>query len=290
MITLALIGAGKWGRNYIRTIPQIKNCRLPDEYIRTRNYKDLFIKKDIDGVIIATPASSHFKIAKEFLDKGFNVLVEKPLATSLSEALDLKKIQEKAGLVAMVGHIYRYNPAFIDLAKRVKEIGDIKFIESQGMDFGPIRSDVSSLWDFAPHDISMITAILGNPVAVSAWGVNSISFIRLRFDSNLFSFTTVGSMSPVKKRNLTVAGKKEILFFDDLADKKLSIRSLEDNKTFYPQISNQPPLIIQILEFINSIKEKKDPKTNLDEGIMTVKVMEAAEKSIELNGKEVNIE
>src|SRR3989344_6498148 len=123
MITLSLIGAGKWGKNYINTIHSLSFCELPDSYIKTKNYKELLNFNNIDGVIIATPASTHFQIAKAFLEKGFNVLIEKPLTTSYKAALKLYRIAEKTKSTVMVGHIFLYNPAFLKVKELIKSIG-----------------------------------------------------------------------------------------------------------------------------------------------------------------------
>src|SRR5260221_7500713 len=112
MITLGLIGKGAWGKNYIKTAKSISECTIPDAYIKTTDYKDLLTKKDIQGIIIATLASTHFKIAKDFLQAGFNILVKKPVTTSQKEIEELVILQQKIKSVAMVGHEFVFHPAF----------------------------------------------------------------------------------------------------------------------------------------------------------------------------------
>lgn len=291
MTTLALIGKGRWGKNYINTIAQIKDCRLPEENIKARDYKSILQKKGIDGVIITTPASTHFEIAKKFLEGGFNLLIEKPITTSLSDALKLKKNQGSS--TVMVGHIFRYNSAFIELRKQIQKIGKIKFIHSEGMNNGPIRSDVSALWDYAPHYISMIVSLLGNPLSVSALETGSNPddsyTLKLKFSGDLSTFSKVSRASPVKKRNLSISGEKGEIIFDDLADKKLLVKIFAENRKYYPQVSKITPLENELLEFIDCIKTKRRPKTDLDEAIITIKVLEAAEESIKQDGKEINL-
>lgn len=290
--TLALIGEGKWGKNYVRTINSLQNCVLPAKYIKTRNYEDLFAQKDIDGVIIATPSSTHFSVARDFLERGFNVLIEKPLTTSYREAVLLKKMADKGNSVAMVGHIFLYHPAIIQMKKQLKKIGKIMFILTESMDFGPIRTDVSSLWDWAPHDISIVINLLENfPVAVSAWAINALTpktnlhdmcFLKLSFPNNVTVIISLGWLSPVKKRNIVVVGEKGSLVFDDTQAKKLiHIVASEDKKeVFYPKYSGELPLTAQVLEFIDSIDNKRKPKTDIDAGVAVIKVIEEAENSI----------
>lgn len=293
MTTLALIGSGKWGKNYINTIRNLSSCELPDSFIKTKDYKDLFSFNNIDGVIIATPASTHFEIAKEFLEKGFNILVEKPLTTSYEEARDLNEIAEKVGVVAMVGHIYLYNPAFLELENQFKRIGEIKSITSEGMDNGPIRSDVSALWDWGPHDISMIVALLGNPISVCALetgpNLGDSYTLKLNFSGNLSSSSKISRTSSIKKRNITIVGKKGEIFFDDLAGSKLLVKFFAEEKTYCPKIPKITPLENELLEFIDCIKTKRRSKTNLDEALIVQKALGACEKSIKLDGKNIKL-
>ncbi len=300
-VRFALVGKGSWGKNYIRTVAQISECELPSQNIKSTDYRDLFHYHDIDGVIIATPPQTHYKIAKDFLERGFNVLIEKPLATSYQDALRLKEIvdKEKGRIVAMVGHIYLYHPAFIAMEKFVKAIGKIHYIASQGMDYGPIRQDVSTLWDWAPHDIAMCLSLLGKtPISVSAWGISALRpkgvlydmcSLRLQFADNIQAFIDIGWLSPVKKRNMIVVGQKSALLFDDVAKRKLThIECLgEENKISYPPYQSFLPLTLEIFEFIDCIKSGRKPKTDLNEGVLTIKIIEAAEKSIQRSGETV---
>ena len=292
MTTLALIGKGRWGKKYINTISNLSSCELPDKFIKTTNYRDLFASDNIDGVIIATPASTHFQIAKEFLEKGFNLLIEKPMTTSLSDALKLKKSQGRS--TVMVGHIFRYNPYFIELQKQIKKIGKIKSIHSEGMNNGPFRDDVSALWDYAPHDISMIVSLLGNPLSASASETGSNSgdsyTLKLKFSGDLSISSKVSRVSSVKKRNLFIIGEKGEIIFDDVSNKKLLVKIFAENRKYYPQVSKITPLENELLEFIDCIKTKRRPKTDLDEAIVTIKVLEAAEESIKQDGKEINLD
>ena len=299
MITFALVGKGLWGKNYISTLKGISHCKLPPKYIKTHNYQDLFSFKDIDGVIIATPASTHFMIAKSFLERGYNVLIEKPVTTNVKDALILRKIAAKKGKILMVSHIYHYHPAFIKLKNLVRNIGKIKFIQIESMDWGPIRTDVSALWDWAPHDVAMCVDILEKkPISVSAHAKNILTsnanlydmcFLKLNFPFEVCAFITIGWLSLVKKRNFTVIGKNKALLFDDIATNKLLYFDYlnEDIKVNYPSYSSEQPLKLQILEFIDCIKKGKKPKTGIEQAILTLKIIKSAEESILADGKEI---
>lgn len=301
MTTLALIGAGRWGKNYINTINNLSSCKLPDKFIKTSNYKDLFAFDNIDGVIIATPSSTHFKIAKEFLERGFNILIEKPMTTNYKDALELFKIARQYKNIVMVGHIYLYNPAFLRVEKLIKSIGKIKYISTEGMNYGPIRSDVSALWDWGPHDISMLIDLLGSlPEEVSAYGLSSLRpdtefydmcNLKLKFPNDIFVFVNIGWLSPIKKRNMTIVGEKSTIVFDDTIEKKIAvIRDSRTKETSYPSFPKGSSLTFEILNFVDLIQSKgKINKSSLEMGLDVVKVLEACEKSIKLNGKIIKI-
>lgn len=301
MTTLALIGTGRWGKNYINTINNLSSCELPEEFIKTSNYKDLFAFDNIDGVIIATPSSTHFKIAKEFLEKGFNVLIEKPMTNSYKDALELSKIAKKYKNIVMIGHIYLYNPAFLQVKKLIKSIGKIKYISTEGMNNGPVRPDVSALWDWGPHDISMVIDLLGSkPQEVSGYGLSSLRpntefydmcNLKLKFAGDIYCFVNIGWLSPVKKRSMTIVGEKSTIIFDDTIEKKVAIiRNLKTKEADYPSFSKESPLSEEISSFVNLIENKeKISKSSLKMGLDVVKVLEACEKSMKLNGKIIKI-
>lgn len=302
MTTLALIGIGRWGKNYVNTINNLSSCELPEKFIKTSNYKDLFAFDNIQGVIIATPSSTHFKITKEFLERGFNVLVEKPITTSYKDALEISKIVRKYRNFVMVGHIYLYNPAFLRVKKLIKSIGKIKFISAEGMNYGPIRTDVSALWDWGPHDISMAIDLLGSlPNEVSAYGLCSLHpgtefydmcNLKLKFPNGIYCFVNIGWLSSVKKRSMTIVGDKGTIVFDDTIEKKVTlIKNLGTSKQIhYPAFSKESPLALEISSFVSQIQNKEEKNSSsLNMGLDVVKVLEACEKSMKLNGKIIKI-
>ena len=303
MISLGLIGVGSWGRNYLATISKMRNCRIshicaqssqtldqfPNSYKKTTQYQDLLSEKKLDGIIIATPAASHFAIASDFIRKNINVLIEKPVVISVGEALKLKRIAEKSSTVLMAGHIFTYNPAFQKLLKLRHSIGSIVYVESEGCDCGPMRSDVSALWDWLPHDISMCLKLFtGEPNGISAWSVkNSMIYIRLIYGNQIPVFIKIGSLSPVKKRNFMVVGTKGSLVFDDLALKKIhyyKYQELSKGQTInqqkcrikvrYPRYTQIMPLTNELLEFSHRIKSKKK-HTDIEEILGIAKVSHA---------------
>lgn len=313
MITLALIGAGSWGRNYIKTVSSIKGVKLkyifartaktlntlPGIYNKIQDYKQLPKYKDIDGVIIATPATTHFPILKYLMPLGYYFLVEKPLVASYQDAIALKNINEKnKNSMIMTGHIYLYNPAFIKMLDLISNVGDIKYIDLEGCNWGPFRSDVSALWDYLPHDVSMCLELLKkDPIEVSACGINSdMVYLRFKFEKNIKAFFKIGRMSPVKKRRMEIVGNKGSLIFDDTSDNKITFFKHASKDQFdkisratYPSYEKIEPLRMQLNEFINCIKNNKNPKTDLSHALKVIKIIHFAEKSLKSNGKTIEI-
>lgn len=310
MITLALIGVGKWGSNYLRTVKDIPSLKikyicsgqkslqkLPSNYMKINNYKKLAEIKDLDGIIIATPPSSHFEIANFFLNRGFNVLVEKPITLNYNDALKLLNTAKKSNKILMAGHIYLHNPAFLEVKKRLKEIGNIKRIHSEGMDKGPVRTDVSALWDWAPHDLSMCLSLLNSmPISVSGSGIGektkdgfygAYSFI-LKFPKNILVNTNVSWNSKAKKRKLIIYGEKKTIFFDD-KEKKIVIKNNNDGKTQNVVFSNESPLTKEVLDFVKLIKNEDSDNIDAKLAVNVIKILETLEKSAEQDGKEIKL-
>lgn len=288
MIELALVGTGKWGQNYIKTIKQLPRVEL--KYIFSRDYRELFGHKDIDGIIIASPARTHFQIAKECIKRNYNILVEKPMTTSLNDALELKALTKKSTSIVFIGHIYLYNPAFQKAKELTKTLGEIQYLELEGCDFGPIRKDLSALWDWGPHDISMSMEIMGTPISVSAWGKQrDMFFLCLRFKNDVCAFIKIGWLSPIKKRRMTIVGAKSSLVFDDTERQKIAIYQNGVSIDSYPQYRSEKPLLVQITEFIKCIQNKRQPKTDIENGLNVVRILHYIEKSLRQNGKEIKI-
>lgn len=302
MTTLALIGIGRWGANYIKTIDNLKNIRLKyicgatsknlskfsNKYIKLLDYRKLADNFDVDGVIIATPASTHFEISKYFLTKKIPILVEKPMVANYQEALKLKKIYEQSNSIFMVGHTYLYNPAFLKAVELVDDVTPVKYIEIVDYNFGPFREDISPLWDWAPHAVSMMLELMdSNPIKVSAWGVGfDLVYARFEFPKKKHVFLKIGSLSPIKQRQVSVVGEKSSIVFDDTVGRK--VKAVQNEKVSYPSYLRKTPLESQVAEFVKSIVTKKNPKTDFKHALKTVFIIDAMERAIKQN-KEVLI-
>ncbi|MEW6008493.1 MAG: Gfo/Idh/MocA family oxidoreductase [Candidatus Omnitrophota bacterium] len=340
MVNIGVIGCGHWGPNLVRNFVELPDvelkvlCDLDENKVKSlkkyypsvntvTDYKEILDNKEIDAVAIATPAKSHYALARECLLAGKHILVEKPLALSSSEGADLLQLSEKYKKVLMVGHTFLYNPAIRELKKYIKskEIGDIYYIFSQRLNLGQIRRDVNAMWNFAPHDISIILHLIDEiPIRVNAKGLSclhsdneDIVFLNLDFKSGINAHIHISWLDPVKVRRMVVVGSKKMIVYDDIsADSKIQIYDkgvdkinnsknaqglgsfaefqlkLRSGDIHIPRIDFYEPLKEECAHFIDCIKNKRVPLTDGKHGLMVVKILEVANNSIKQAGAPIN--
>ena len=251
MIQVAQIGVGYWGPNLLRNLAASSRCSVrmvADLSPERREFaaricpgtetvpeiEKILECPEIEAVIIATPAASHFSLAMQCLSAGKHILVEKPLATSVAEVEAIAEAASRAQLVAMSGHTFLFNPALRMLKNLVDqgELGDIRYIYSQRLNLGRIRSDVDALWNLAPHDISIIQYLLNDtpPIAVQRTGmdfiqpgIDDVVFLNLIYPGKILAHVHVSWLDPHKVRSVTVVGSKKMVVYDDVTDNKLAI-------------------------------------------------------------------
>ena len=260
MVTLALIGVGKWGKNYINTAQNITGCKI--KYTRTRDYPDLLTKNDIDGVIIATPGSTHFSIASEFLKKGFKLLIEKPLTTNLEEAEKLFNLWTNKKPKVLVGITYLYHPAYQKLKDQLEEIGQIQSMEFQGLS-SPVRDDIPALWDWGPHAVSLFLDLVKSEVTkIKGNGQRDQANLELEFENGVKAYAKMSWIYPEKVRKLKVVGSKKTTEVD------------------FSQPITQPPLTQELKEFISAIEKNTPIISDLELGVEVTKILSEAQQSI----------
>jgi predicted dehydrogenase len=333
-VRVGIIGAGYWGPNLIRNFIEIKQadlrmvCDLRQERLDhiqsrypglkvTQNYRDL-LDSDIDAVVIATPVSTHHRLAMECLHAGKSVLVEKPLACCSLDAQEMVATAQKLGLVLMTGHIFLYNPAITALKKIIAsgEIGHVYYINCTRVNLGLYQPDVNVVWDLAPHDVSILQYILGeHPVAASARGgmfvkpnVFDVAYLTLYFSGSTMADLRVSWLDPCKIRRITIVGSKKMIVYDDIEpkdkikiyDKGVDVQPYTDTfeefhlayrygeEITYP-IQWHEPLKEECLHFINCIQDNKTPLTDGLEGLSVVRVLEAAQYSLTNAGSKVSV-
>lgn len=343
MVDVALVGVGYWGPNLLRVLSQIEGvtvrtiCDLSAERLRkvrtshplarvTGAYEDVVADPEIDAVVLATPVQVHYQQARLALEWGKHVLVEKPLAGSTVEALELAELAEVRERVLMVGHTFLYHQAVRQVRSYLETgtIGDVYYIYSQRLNLGRVRDSVDVLWNLAPHDVSIILYWLGaSPTSVSARGLEflqpgrnlaDIVFVLMNFDDGRSAHLHLSWLDPLKVRRMTLVGSKKMIVFDDVSsDEKIRIfdrgfdrppryQELGEYSDFgayqllhragdilVPRVAYKEPLLVECREFVECISTGARPLANATNGFEVVRVLEAATESMKRSGEEVRI-
>jgi predicted dehydrogenase len=324
-VHIGVVGAGYWGPHIIRNVFELPDARLSGvadlsaDHLRTlharypdvamtTSYADL-LGDAIDAVIIATPVKSHFSLAREALQAGKHVLIEKPLTRTSDEGLALIRLAEKNGLVLMVGHTFEYNPAVVAMHEIVRrgDVGNVLYLDSARLNLGQFRTDVNVMWDLAPHDISIMNFILDSePNQVSARGsacihpyLHDVAYLELRYPGGVLGHIHVSWLEPAKVRRVTVVGDEKMIVYNDVAvegkvwiyDKGVvktsSSGDFADFQLTYhnggvtiPAIPSAEPLKIEISHFVDCIRGGRVPQSDGWVGLGVTQVLEAAQKSL----------
>lgn len=304
-LTLALIGTGRWGTNIRRTLADLPGCQL--KYAETRGWRQLLGAPDLNGVLIATPGSTHAKIARPFIERGIATFIEKPLTTSLRDARALQRAAARSGALVVVGHVHLYNPAYTAAKHAARRAGRIRFIMGEGMNNGPYRVDMSCLWDWAPHDLAMALHLLGTrPLAVQAQAsallrprtrLYDMGSLHVRFAGGTEFFGVYSWLAPTKRKRFTIVGTTSAVVFDDTAERKVTVhRGLGprvrgrvvtrlEPAVWYPPYGSTPALTAELRAFLTCIRTGRPPRSDLDQGLATVRILDAAERSIASGGR-----
>jgi UDP-2-acetamido-3-amino-2,3-dideoxy-glucuronate N-acetyltransferase len=320
---IAILGAGNWGKNHVRIFCELldnENVIVcdPDQSRRDAmlaNYPGIKVSPDpvfadVDAVVIATPAVTHFDLAREALLAGRHVLVEKPITLTSREAEELVDIAKREERILMVDHLLEYHPAIRKLKKLVDqgELGRVLHLTSERLNLGVIRSEENALWSLAPHDISVILYLLGEePVEVAAHGaaylqpgIEDVCYLTMRFASGSLGHVHVSWLDPIKTRRLSLVGERKMAIYDDMQKEKLVLldqRAEQVEDAFRPvhgdvqaiKIDPQEPLRRMAETFIESVRTGAAPMSDGLDGLRVVRVLEAAQRSMERGGKPVQI-
>jgi predicted dehydrogenase len=296
---------------------QATTSRHPHVEFTTTDYHTLF-DLDIDAVAICTPPQTHYDIASECLKNGLHVMVEKPMTTSSAEAVALIDIAEANDRILMVGHTFEYNPAVRALKQMISrgELGEIRYIDAVRVGLGMYHPSMNVVWDLAPHDISILLNLLESmPTQVSADGVACVSetvedvaYLTMMFPSTILSHVRLSWLDPSKTRRITVVGSEKMVIYDDVEpNEKLKIydkgvealRSADSFGEFQfnyrygdivaPFIDFHEPLRVQCEHFLECIREGKVPLTDGHCGLRVVQVIEALQRSLQMNGQRMPV-
>jgi predicted dehydrogenase len=332
-VRTAVVGLGYWGPNLVRNLHELPDaelvsvCDLREEALTkialrypalrtTTRVDDVLEDESIEAVLIATPVSTHFPLASAALRCGKHVFVEKPLAVSSCEVLELISIADEAGRVLMPGHTFLYSPPVNTIRDLISggELGEIYFISTSRVNLGLHQSDVSVAWDLGPHDFSILRYWLDHvPTHVSAISrgcvipdVPDVAFINLEFGSRAIAHVELSWLAPSKLRRTTVVGSEKMVVYDDVSTEPVRVFdsgvTLRDPQTFgeyrltyrtgdivSKQVDVTEPLLLELGDFCAAIRLGSTPRSSRDVGLDVVRMIEAVDQSLAADGARVEL-
>lgn len=323
--SLGLVGVGYWGKNLARNFHELGAlraiCESDPERLRinqekypnvstTFSFEEMLADPEIKSIAIAAPAFQHYELARRALLAGKDVFVEKPMCMTVQEAHDLNHLAISEQRILMVGHILNYHPCVQHLYQMVRagELGTLQYIVSNRLALGSIRTEENALWNFAPHDISIILGLCGYrlPQEVRcvgsecvSKGVADISLTTLRFGSDLSAHIYVSWLNPFKEQRLTIVGSAGLAVFDDtkpwgekllvyhnhVAWSDVGIPSINPNEMELVQVEEKEPLKEECRHFLTCCSDRSVPITSGAEGLRVMRILEAAQQSMNTDGQ-----
>ncbi len=319
---VAVIGSGYWGKNLVRNFKELGAlaavCDVTEAGRATArelapdvpvlgDVAELLAREGLDAVAIATPAETHHPVATAALEAGLDVFVEKPLALTYEDGARMVETARKRDRVLMVGHVLEYHPAVLELRRLIAagELGKVRYIYSHRLSLGKVRREENALWSFAPHDIAIILRLLGNtPFQVTATGgsyvtpnIADVTVTDLLFDDGVRAHIFVSWLHPFKEQRLVVIGDKRMASFDDvnkqlvLYDQRVEVREGQpvpvkgDGKQV--PFDAAEPLKLECQAFLDAVATRRPPLTDGESGLRVLSVLQAAQRSLVMNGEPV---
>lgn len=334
MIKIGIIGYGYWGPNLTRNFNSQDDCEVkwiidsrPERLelvnktypaINTSaNKDDLMNDHDVDGVLIATPVFLHYELAKEALNKGKHVMVEKPMTTTSQEAQSLIELAQKQQKTLMVDHTFLYTGAVNKIKELVDdgEIGNVQYFDSTRINLGLFQPDINVIWDLAPHDLSILYhltdvkphSIIATGIAHTNTGMENIAYLTIKYNENKIAHFNCSWTSPVKIRRILIGGDEKMVIFDDVEPTEkvkvydtgynVKVNSDEARRNvlvdyrvgdiYIPKVEKKEALAGVASDFLNAIDTGKEPVSNWESGLDVVKILEASDESLKNNGQEI---
>ena len=334
-ISVGVIGCGYWGPNLIRNFRSLPDCHLKVmcdlsdarlKHLRSlypgveavKDHTRLLGADGTDAVVIATAVKYHYPLAKESLSAGKHTFIEKPMATSSAECEELIAIAKQKNLVLMVGHTFLYSPAVRKIKETIErgDIGDIRYICARRLNLGLFQKDINVAWDLAPHDISIILAIMNErPVSVNCRGtahvtpgIEDVTAMSLYFQRERSAIIHSSWLDPRKIREMTIVGSKRMIVYDDIApQEKIRIYDARVERPphydtfaefqyayhygdmYAPYIKQEEPLKVECQHFLDCIRHGHKPLTGGPEGLELVRILEASSESLRKKGAPVEL-
>jgi predicted dehydrogenase len=332
-VTVAVVGLGYWGPSLVRNLHELPNadlvrvCDTRTEALETlarrypavectTSYDELLDDDSVEAIALATPVSTHHDLASAALEREKHVFVEKPMAGSVAEALDLLALAEQRDLVLMPGHTFLYSPPVNAIRSLIAagELGDIYFVSTSRVNLGLHQSDASVAWDLGPHDFSILHYWLEEtPTFVTAlsrgWiipGTPDVAFINLEFPSGTIANVELSWLAPSKLRRTTIVGSRKMVVYDDLSNEPVRVfdsgvvarnpESFGEYRLTYrtgdivsPHVEVAEPLYLELGDFCSAIRGGPPLRSSARLGVEVVRVIEAVDASLERSGARVGI-
>jgi len=320
---VAVVGCGYWGKNLARNFAQLDSLAMVCDATSTGQetarqiapqaavVADMqeVLATGIEGVVIATPAETHFDLTAQALEAGKDVLVEKPLALTYEQGARLVRLARERERILMVGHVLEYHPAVVRLVELVQagEVGKVHYIYSNRLSLGKVRREENILWSFAPHDVAVILRLMDSmPFQVTACGgsylqanIADVTVTNLLFDNGVRAHIHVSWLHPFKEQRLVVIGSRKMASFDDVAKKLVLYDQRVEIKEGQPvpvkgsgeevSFPTDEPLWLECRAFLDALATRCPPKTDGESGLRVLKVLQAAQRSLVMNGEPVTI-
>lgn len=323
-VNVAAIGCGYWGKNLVRNFKELGAlhtvcdlteagralaAQLAPQARILDDVSAVLADDDIDAVAIATPAETHFALVQQALAAGKDVFVEKPLALTYEQGAHLVKSAHAAERILMVGHVLEYHPAILRLRELIEqgELGKIHYIYSNRLSLGKIRREENILWSFAPHDVAVILRLMGGmPFQVVALGGNyiqpnvaDVTVTNLLFDNGVRAHIHVSWLHPFKEQRLVVIGSRKMASFDDVTKRLVLYDQRVDVEQGQPipvkgegeevAFADSEPLRQECQAFLDAVATRQSPLTDGESGLRVLKVLQAAQRSMVMNGEPVSL-
>ena len=320
---IAVVGCGHWGQNLVRVFSTLKSLAVVCDADPLARRKALeidaevevvssfasVISSSIDAVVIATPAETHYDLAKAALEADKDVFVEKPLALAYGEGAHLVRLASERRRILMVGHVLEYHPAVLKLLDLISEgeIGDVRYAYSNRLSLGKVRREENILWSFAPHDIAVILRLMDDmPVQVGAHGgaylqpnIPDVTVTNMLFQDGKRAHIHVSWLHPFREQRLVVVGSRKMASFDDI-ERKLIVYDLRVELTEADPLpvsgdheivafSSDEPLLLEGRAFLDALSSRVPPTTDGDSALRVLKVLQAAEHSMTMNGGPIEV-
>jgi predicted dehydrogenase len=333
MLKVGVIGYGYWGPNIVRNFHGLSDCKIvavcdkSPEALKhvmatysdikcTHDAQDIFMSKTIDAVAIVTPVSTHYELARQCLDNGKHVFVEKPFTATVAQAEALIERADKKHLTLMVDHTFLFTGAVRKMKELIdqKTLGTLHYYDSVRVNLGLFQHDINVLWDLAPHDLSIMDYLIETPpeavIAIGASHVNGledVAYITIYFPNNTIAHIHVNWLSPVKVRTTLIGGEHKMLVWNDLAadekikvyDKGVSVTtkqgvygllvSCRSGDMWAPKVEQTEALRVEAKYFIDCILHNKKPVNDGEAGRRIVQLLAAADRSLKKRGKIVQL-